>query len=271
VWDCPFRKYLHPSICLYFVLLFSYFLIYCIFFSDFLAIWSDSSHLPLWNFIFRNLYSSICQLVTLVTEETAASVAFDGPSVPSENCYLFRFCLYLYIYILIIFSDFFHYFFIFYRILLVYAFGIACLGNLQPPCLSTSTETLFLWLGSIICEVCGRRNSRISGYWWAISAITELLLLLLLNHCANFLALHGNLIQIHPSKMPERSFVERFWGLPEWQEKTPKRQKKSISFLFGALPPMIEGWQTGEPFESEYFLIYGNFFGIFSKLFTYSS
>jgi len=34
---------------------------------------------------------------------------------------------------------------------------------------------------------------------------------------------------------------------------------------------MIEGWQTGEPFESEYFLIYGDFFRIFSNLFTYSS
>jgi len=206
--------------------------------------------------------------------ETAGSVEFDKPSVPSENCYLFRFCLYLYIYILIIFSDFFRYFFIFYRILLVYAFGIACLGNLQPPCLSTSTETLYLsnvWLVSTISMVWDRRNSRISGYWWAISAITELLLLLLLNHCANFLALHGNLIQIHPSKMPEKSFVERFWGLPKWQEKTPKRQKTSISFSFGALPPMIEGWQTGEPFESEYFLIYGEFFGIFPKLFIYAS
>jgi len=65
------------------------------------------------------------------------------------------------------------------------------------PCLSTSTETLYLsnvWLESINCEVCSRRNSSISGFWWAISAITELLLLLLLNYWASFLALCENLI-----------------------------------------------------------------------------
>ena len=114
-------------------------------------------------------------------------------------------------------------------------------------------------------------NSSISEFWWTISSINGLLLLLLLNHWANFFALCGNLIPIHPSRMPEKSFVKRFWGLSKWQEKTPKRQKTSISFSFGALQPMIEGWQTGEPFESEYFLIYGDFFCIFSKFLTYWS
>jgi len=174
-------------------------------------------------------------------------------------------CLYFVSIFFHIFQHIFHYFLIFYRILLPYAFRIACLGNLQPPYLSTSTETLYLsnvWLGSTISMVWGRRNSSISGFWWAISAITKLLLLLLLNHWANFLALSGNFIQIHPSKMPEESFVKRFWGLPKWQEKTPKRQKTSISFSFGVLPPMIEGWQIWEPFESEYFLIYDAFFSI---------
>ena len=94
--------------------------------------------------ILGNLHFSICQkhyicptddlnqpFLMSVAGETAKSEAFDGPS---ENCYLFIFCLYLYIYISIYFSlIFFGYFLIFYRILLVYAFGIACLGNLQPP------------------------------------------------------------------------------------------------------------------------------------------
>ena len=55
------------------------------------------------------------------------------------------------------------------------------------PYLSTSTETIYwsnVWFGSIISEVCGRRNNSISGFWWAISAIRELLLLLIFNHCS---------------------------------------------------------------------------------------
>jgi len=38
---------------------------------------------------------------------------------------------------------------------------------------------------------------------------------------------------------------------------------------FGALPPMVEGWQKWEPFESEYFLNYGGFSEILaSSLFS---
>jgi len=56
-------------------------------------------------------------------------------------------------------------------------------------------------------HVCGRRKSRISGNWWAISAIREVLLLLPLNHWANFFALCGNMVPIHPSKMPAKPMV----------------------------------------------------------------
>ena len=115
-------------------------------------------------------------------------------------------------------------------------------------------------------HVCGRRKRRISGNWWAISAIREVLLLLPLNHWANFFALCGNMVPIQPSKMPDQTFLQNFWGLSKWQEKTPKRQQTSIWSSFGALPPMVEGWQIGEPFKSEYFLIYDAFFGIFHPL-----
>ena len=58
----------------------------------------------------------------------------------------------------------------------------------------------------------------------------------------------GTWSQLHPSKMPDQSFLQNFWGLPKWQGETPKRQQTSIWSSFGALPPMVEGWQSGEPF-----------------------
>ena len=130
---------------------------------------------------------------------------------------------------------------------------------------SGDAQALYVWKLQLELRnqhVCGRRKSRISENWWAISAIREVLLLLPLNHWANFFALCGNMIPIHPSKMPEQSFLQNFWGLPKWQGETPKRQQTSIWSSFGALPPMVEGWQIGEPFKSEYFLIYDAFFGI---------
>jgi len=92
---------------------------------------------------------------------------------------------------------FFLIFWLFYWILLLYVSGIACLGNLHSPYLSTSTGTIYLsnvWLGSINCEVWGKGNSRISEFWWAISHIKKLLHLLLLNHWANLFGLCGLLI-----------------------------------------------------------------------------
>ena len=167
------------------------------------------------------------------------------------------------------------YFSLIFFTILSYFIGL-CIWNcyFRKSTLSYLSETLYLSNRSLrwtISKIWERRNSSISEFWWAISSISGLLLLLPLNPWANFFALCGNLIQIHPSKMPEKRFLHWFWGLSKWQEKTPKRQKTSISFSFGALPPMIEGWQTGEPYESEYFLIYGYFFRIFSQLFTYAS
>ena len=46
---------------------------------------------------------------------------------------------------------------------------------------------------------------------------------------------------------------------PKWQEETPKRQKTSIWLSFWALPPMLERWQIGELFKSEYLLNYSEF------------
>jgi len=56
---------------------------------------------------------------------------------------------------------------------------------------SEDAQTVYLsklQLGSTNLKVCGRRNSRISESWWAISAIRRLLLLLLLNCWANSFA-----------------------------------------------------------------------------------
>ena len=120
-----------------------------------------------------------------------------------------------------------------------------------------------LQLGSVNLSVCGRRNCMISVFWWAINAITELQLLLLLNHRTNCLAFCANLSHLNHSKMPERIFLELFWGPPKWQGKTPKRQNRLESVAFGALPPMICGVTHWEPLESEYFLIYGEFSRIY--------
>src|SRR5580765_1991361 len=57
-------------------------------------------------------------------------------------------------------------------------------------------------------------------------------------------------------------FLKTSGVFPKWQEETPKRQKTRIWCSFGALPPMLEGCQSREPFESEYFLNYGAFFRI---------
>ena len=77
--------------------------------------------------ILCNLHFPICQrhyicptndlnqpFLMSVAGETAKSEAFDGPSVPSENCYLFRFCLYFWIYFSLIFLAIFSYFIGFY-------------------------------------------------------------------------------------------------------------------------------------------------------------
>ena len=56
--------------------------------------------------------------------------------------------------------------------------------------------------------------------------------------------------------------MKKFWGLPKWQEETPKRQKRLECVAFGALPPMECGVTDWEPHESEYLVNYGDFFGI---------
>jgi len=90
-----------------------------------------------------------------------------------------------------IFFWFFDHFLSFYWILLVYVPGIACLGKLHFPICQLQQR-------HYICPTddldqpfvrSGWRNSRISEFWWAISAIRELLLLLLLNHWANLFGL----------------------------------------------------------------------------------
>ena len=119
-----------------------------------------------------------------------------------------------------------------------------------------------LQLESVNLSVCGRRNCMISVFWWAINAITELHLLLPLNHRTNCLGFCANLSHLNHSKMPERIFLELFWGPPKWQGKTPKRQNRLDFSWIGALPPMICGVTDWEPFKSEYLLIYGDFFEI---------
>ena len=128
--------------------------------------------------------------------------------------------------------------------------------NVQTLCLSK------LQLGSSKSTEYCRRNCRISVFWWAISAIRELHLLLLSSHHTYCLAFCANLSHFNHSKMPEKIFLELFWGPPKWQEKTPKRQHRQVFSWIGALPPMICGVTDWEPFKSEYLLIYGDFFEI---------
>ncbi len=83
-----------------------------------------------------------------------------------------------------------------------------------------------------------------------------------LNHWTKRFAFLTNLMHLVSSKMPESIFMKRFWGLPKWQEETPKRQNRLESVAFGALPPMECGVTDWEPHESEYFVNYGEFCGI---------
>ena len=69
-------------------------------------------------------------------------------------------------------------------------------------------------------------------------------------------------MHLNPSTMPEATLKKDCWGLRKWQEKTPKRQKRLESVAFGALPPMACGVTEWEPYESEYFVNYGEFCGI---------
>ena len=148
-YNCPFRKFIFlylstwsasghvPSFCGFFFGfiaqngLHSFFCIWpykcSIIFSNVLL---HFSYIVFWYFgYFIRFHSSACW-------ETAVFMHFDGPSVPSENCcsswfsitFLFQKNLLLYI-----FLWFFVYFLIFYRILLVYTSGIACLGH-SPIC-----------------------------------------------------------------------------------------------------------------------------------------
>ncbi len=91
--------------------------------------------------------------------------------------------------------------------------------------------------------------------------IRELHLLLPLNHWTKCLAVSAVHPQLDPSKMPEWLYLKFIWGLPKWQEETPKKQYRRVLIAFGALPPMLLGCHWGEPFESEYFLNYGDFSG----------
>ena len=130
---------------------------------------------------------------------------------------------------------------------------------------SEGVQTVYLsklQLGSAKLDVCGRRNSSISAIWWAISAINGLMLLLHLNHSLNSIALCGFHIYWHHSRMPEKKLVILFWGPPKKAGRDPKMEKTLDFSWFGALPPMLQGWQNWEPFESEYFMIYDAFFGI---------
>jgi len=189
-----------------------YLFIFChnffyIFLSDFLDILSDFTALPVWNCPFRKF---ICPYLSIWSENVQSEHGSTVCEVwnrrnSSISAFWWAISAIRELLLLLFFNHhslsekpvslyFSLIFWLFYWILLVYVFVIAYLGNLHLPYLSTSTETLFLWLGSIICEVCGRRNSSISSFWWAISAISGLLLLLLLNHWANLFGLCGFLI-----------------------------------------------------------------------------
>ncbi len=92
--------------------------------------------------------------------------------------------------------------------------------------------------------------------------IKEVSRLWLLNPWMDFFTFCADLMYLNPSAMPESIFMRNVWGLPKWQEETPKRQTLLESFAFGALPPMECGVTYCEPFKSEYFMNYGEFCGI---------
>jgi len=99
----------------------------------------------------------------------------------------------------------------------------------------------------------------ISGFG---KCIKQLFCLWHLNHWTKRFAFLTNVMDLVSSKMPESIFMKKFWGLPKWQEETPKRQKRLECVAFGALPPMECGVTDWKPHESEYFVNYGDFFGI---------
>jgi len=53
-----------------------------------------------------------------------------------------------------------------------------------------------------------------------------------------------------------------FGVLSKWQGKTPKWHNRQLFSCIGALPPMQGAVTNWEPFQSEYFLIFGDFSGI---------
>ena len=78
--------------------------------------------------------------------------------------------------------------------------------------------------------------------------------------------LHRSIILVWP-KRPRNHWDNAFWwDFPKKAGRDPKREKTRVWSSFRALPPMLQGWQIWEPFESEYFLNYGEFSGISSNI-----
>ena len=78
--------------------------------------------------------------------------------------------------------------------------------------------------------------------------------------------LHRSTILVWP-KRPRNHWDNAFWwDFPKKAGRDPKREKTRIWSSFRALPPMLQGWQIWEPFESEYFLNYGEFSRISSNI-----
>jgi len=77
--------------------------------------------------------------------------------------------------------------------------------------------------------------------------IKEVSRLWLLNPWMDFFTFCADLMYLNPSAMPESILMRNVWGLPKWQEETPKRQNLLESFAFGALLPMECGVTYWEP------------------------
>jgi len=135
---------------------------------------SNSSSLPLWNSPFRKCIFSYLSIWSEDVQYEYKSTLCEVCGRRKSSISRFWWAIsaireLLFVYILSLFYSYFSIYFslllwLFYEILMIYTFGIACLEN-PAPYLSTPTETLFLWRGSIIYEVWSRRNSRISWIW----------------------------------------------------------------------------------------------------------
>ena len=155
---------------------FIYFLvIYCIFFPKFLDILSDFASLLVWNCPFRNCTFSHLSI-------WSENVSINCEAWGRRNSSISRFQWAISAISELLFVSVFVIFFPDFLAILLDVTGL-CVWNClfresMLLYLSTSTETLYLSnrsLRSTISKVWVRRNSSISWFWWAISAIRELL------------------------------------------------------------------------------------------------